>query len=220
MCGRITQTKGALEGFVSLTMFEPDPRYADRWNGAPSQHFAVIRRHPETGEHVAGILKWGFSNDWMRDHDVKPQVNARCETVATKGLFAKSYATRRCLVPIDNFFEWQKTKGGPKQPYAVAMADLSPYTVAGIWTGFRDENRKWQHTFAILTCAANELVGTIHERMPVIIAAEDRDRWLGIEPDPSDLLRPYPSDLMQIWPISTRVNSPDNDTRDILDRVD
>jgi putative SOS response-associated peptidase YedK len=120
-------------------------------------------------------------------------------------------------MPIDGFFEWRATKP-PKQPYAIAMRDYAPFCVAAIWDEGPALNGGTRRTFAVITCPANELVGQIHNRMPVIIAAADYDRWLsGIEPDPRDLLRPYPSELMRMWRISTRVNRPANNDPSILD---
>ena len=125
-------------------------------------------------------------------------------------------------MPVDNFFEWRKIKGpGPKQPYAVAMKDGSPFGLAAIWENWqRRGTEEWVRTFAIITVAANELVSAIHDRMPVILHPNDHDRWLSnIEPDPRDLLVPYPSEPMTMWPISTRVNSPANDDPELLTPV-
>ena len=130
---------------------------------------------------------------------------------------------RRCLVPVDNFFEWKAIKGEKaKQPYAIAMKDGSPFAIAGIWEGWKHpETGEVMRTFAVITTEANELVAEIHNRMPVIIAPENYDRWLSpIEPDPRDLLAPYPSEPIVIWPISMRVNAPRNDSEDILERVE
>ncbi|MBV8769997.1 MAG: SOS response-associated peptidase family protein, partial [Hyphomicrobiales bacterium] len=104
--------------------------------------------------------------------------------------------------------------------YAVAMKDGSPFALAGIWTSYREDDAVVR-SFAVITCPANDLVAEIHHRMPVIIAPENYDRWLSpLEPDPRDLLAPYPSEPMTIWPISTRVNAPRNDSEDILERVE
>jgi len=121
-------------------------------------------------------------------------------------------------MPIDGFFEWRPTKP-PQQPYAIAMKDGAPFCLAAIWDDWRDpKTGATMRTFAVVTCPANELVAEIHDRMPVIIAPDDYTRWLSdIEPDPHDLLRPYPATLMTLWPISTRVNRPANNDPDILD---
>ena len=219
MCGRITQKGGELPGLVTVSLVEnPLP---PRWNGAPGQDFWVIRRDPGTGEHRRDRLRWGFRTPWMRDAGRGSQINATAERVATAPMFRASYEKRRCLLPIDNFFEWRAVAGEKaRQPYAVAMKDGSPFAVAGIWTAYRESDEVMRN-FAVITCPANALIAEIHHRMPVIIAPESYERWLSpIEPDPHDLLAPYPSEPMVIWPISMRVNAPRNDSEDILERVE
>jgi putative SOS response-associated peptidase YedK len=109
---------------------------------------------------------------------------------------------------------------GRKQPYAIAMKDGSPFGLAGLWENWRNPNTdEWERTFAVITVPSNELVGQIHDRMPAILKPERYDRWLGLEPDPHDLLITYPSEPMTMWPISTRVNKPENDDASILDRA-
>ena len=113
-------------------------------------------------------------------------------------------------MPVDGFFEWKAIRGQrAKQPYAIAMKDGSPFGIAGIWENWKEPaSGEWIRTFAIITIDANELVADIHDRMPVILAPPDYTRWLGDEPDPRDLMRGFPADLMRMWPISTRVNKP------------
>ena len=107
-----------------------------------------------------------------------------------------------------------------KQPYAIAMKDGSPFGLAGLWENWRNPNTgEWERTFAIITVPSNKLVGKIHNRMPAILEPTSYKRWLGLEPDPHDLLITYPSEPMTMWPISTRVNKPENDDPSLLDRV-
>ena len=124
-------------------------------------------------------------------------------------------------MPIDGFFEWRTIKGAhAKQPYAIAMRDGSPFALAGLWENWRNPNTgEWERTFAIITVSSNELVRQIHDRMPVILEPASYDRWLALEPDPSDVLITYPSEPMTMWPISTRVNKPENDDPSLLDRT-
>jgi putative SOS response-associated peptidase YedK len=186
------------------------------WNGRPADRYPIIIRE-ELSTSMAGFVsaKWGIVPGWARDGSGRPPpVNARCETIATNGMFRKAYAARRCLVPVDGYFEWQKldASGKKKQPYAIAMKSGEPFAMAGIWEEYADKVAgELIRTFAIATCEPNELMATIHDRMPVILAPEDYMRWLGPEPDPRDLMKPYPSDLMKLWPIAyvgTR-NTPD-----------
>jgi putative SOS response-associated peptidase YedK len=117
------------------------------------------------------------------------------------------------------FFEWRAVEGArAKQPYAIE--DGSPFGLAGLWENWRDPNTgEWERTFAIITVPSNELVGQIHDRMPAILEPRSYHRWLGPEPDPHDLLITYPSEPMTMWPISTRVNKPENDDPSLLDRT-
>jgi putative SOS response-associated peptidase YedK len=145
------------------------------------------------------------------DGACKP-INAKCEIVHKLPTFRDAYRRRRCIVPVDGFFEWKAIKERSKQPYAVAMKDGSPLGIGGLWENWKDPTSgEWFRTFAIITTDANELVAEIHDRMPLIIAPDDYMRWLSDEPNPHDLMRPYPAEPMRIWPISTRVNKPEND---------
>jgi putative SOS response-associated peptidase YedK len=140
-------------------------------------------------------------------------INAKCETVGDLPTFRDAYRRRRCIVPVDGFFEWKAIKGQKaKQPYAIAMKDGAPFGIAGIWENWKEPaSSEWIRTFAIITTDANELVSDIHDRMPVILSRYDYARWLGEEPDPRDLMRPFSAGLMRMWPISTRVNKPENE---------
>jgi putative SOS response-associated peptidase YedK len=99
------------------------------------------------------------------------------------------------------------------------MKDRSPFGIAGIWENWKNPHGEWVRTFTILTTPANELVGTIHDRMPAILAPAAYERWLGSEPDPRDLLAPFPAEQIIMWPISMRVNSPKNDDEALLEEV-
>jgi putative SOS response-associated peptidase YedK len=131
MCGRITQKSSPkVLGLKIATLVEPEapPRY----NGAPSQEHWVIRQHPKTGERTLDRLTWGLIPGWIKEDSpgVKP-INATAERVATAPMFRQAYAKRRCLLPIDSFFEWKAIKGArAKQPYAIAMKIGEPFAVA------------------------------------------------------------------------------------------
>jgi putative SOS response-associated peptidase YedK len=123
---------------------------------------------------------------------------------------------------VDGFFEWKAIKGQKaKQPYAIAMKDGSPFGIGGLWENWRDPTSgEWVRTFAIITTDANELVAEIHDRMPLILAPADYSRWLSDEPDPGDLMRSFPAEPMRMWPISTRVNKPENDDPSIVEPIE
>ena len=226
MCGRITQKSNPkVLGLRIATLVEPlcETAIAPRYNGAPGQEHWLIRQHPQTGERRLDRLWWGLVPNWIKEPSPRAKpINATAERVASAPMFRAAYAKRRCLVPVDNFFEWAKRVGkGPKQPYAVAMRSGEPFALAAIWESWRHpETEEIVRTFAVITTAANALLAEIHDRMPVIVPPEAYDRWLmPIEPDPRDLLVPYPDAPMTVWPVSLRVNSHANDDATILERA-
>jgi len=226
MCGRITQKSNPQRlglGLTTTTLVEPlqaPPRY----NGAPGQDHWVIRQHPKTGERSLDRLWWGLIPYWVKEaNGGRKPINAKRESVASLPSFREAYKRRRCLLPIDNFFEWRAIKGAKaKQPYAIGMTSGEPFALAAIWENWRRPDAdEWLRSFCVITCPANDLMAHIHDRMPVIIPPGAYDRWLAnIEPDPRDLLVPFPPELMRMWPISMRVNKPENDDPAILDQVE
>jgi putative SOS response-associated peptidase YedK len=140
--------------------------------------------------------------------------------MANTGMFKKVYASRRCLVPTDGFFEWKDifSTGKNKQPYAIAMKSGEPFALAGIWETWRNpETDEEIRTFSVITCPRNAMRAGIHDRMPVILHPEDYECWLSIETDSFDLMKPFPAERMTMWKIDRKVGSPKNDTADILD---
>lgn len=136
MCGRITQKSPPGELRLTIMMGTPDdPRVTKakaRYNGAPSQELLVIRKHPKTGVYQQNLLRWGLIPNWIKEaHPKTKPINATAERVATAPMFRQAYAKRRCIVPVDNFFEWKAIKGGPKQPYAIALQSGQPFGIAG-----------------------------------------------------------------------------------------
>jgi putative SOS response-associated peptidase YedK len=226
MCGRVIQSSGPLRYAILEGRDVRDSRvhnYPPRWNGAPSQDLLVIRRNRQIGEVSLDPLRWGLIPYWCGDpKGGRKPINAKCETVRTLPTFRDAYARRRCIIPVDGFFEWKAINGQKaKQPYAIAMKDGSPFGLGGLWENWKDPTSgEWTRTFAIVTTDANELVAEIHNRMPLILAPADYIRWLSDEPDPHDLMRPFPAEPMRMWPISTRVNKPENDDPSIVEPVE
>jgi putative SOS response-associated peptidase YedK len=225
MCGRVIQSSGPLRLAIIDGLDVTDSRMGNvppRYNGAPSQELLVIRENHKTGERSLDLIKWGLVAHWCTDpKGGRKPINAKAETVARLPMFRDAYALRRCIVPVDGFFEWRAVRGARgKQPYAIAMKDTSPFGLAGLWENWRNpKTGEWERTFAIITVPSNGLVGQIHNRMPAILDPGSYDRWLSTAPDPHDLLMTYPSEPMRMWPISTRVNKPENDDPSILDRA-
>ena len=225
MCGRVIQSSPLIRLAIVDGLDVQGSRfhnYPPRWNGAPNQEMLVIRRNHHTGEVSLDPLRWGLIPYWCEDQKGgRKPINAKCETVSKLPSFGDAYRRRRCILPIDGFFEWKAIKGKAKQPYAIAMRDGYPFGLGGVWENWKDPiSGEWIRTFAIITTDANELVSEIHDRMPLILAPADHIRWLSDEPDPHDLLRPYPAEPMRMWPISTRVNKPENDDPSILQPID
>jgi putative SOS response-associated peptidase YedK len=156
-----------------------------RYNAAPSQELLVIRENRKTGERSLDLIKWGLIPYWFTDPTGgRRPINAKAESVSKLPTFREAYAKRRCIVPIDGFFEWRAIKGArAKQPYAIDMKDGSPFGLAGLWENWRNPNTgEWQRTFAIITVPSNTLVSQIHHRMPAIL--KPRHTSAGSVPSP------------------------------------
>jgi putative SOS response-associated peptidase YedK len=226
MCGRVIQSSGPLRYAIVDGMNARDSRvhnYPPRWNAAPGQDLLVIRRNHQTGELSLDPLRWGLIPYWCQDpKGGRKPINAKCETVHTLPTFRDAYRRRRCIVPVDGFFEWKAIKGQKaKQPYAIAMKDGSPFGIGGLWENWKEPTSgEWIRTFTVITTDANELVADIHDRMPLILAPGDYARWLSGEPDPRELMRPFPAGPMRMWPISSRVNKPENDDPSIVEPIE
>jgi putative SOS response-associated peptidase YedK len=220
MCGRFVQASAPPRLALVQDVKLPDSRLSNwppRYNGAPSQDFLVIRCNHRTGERSLDRLRWGLIPHWNTEAGGgRKPINAKAETVATLRLFRDAFASRRCIVPIDAFFEW-KASDGAREPYAIAMQDRWPFGLAALWENWRDpKTQEWLRTFTIVTVPANDLLREIHPRMPAILSPDDYERWLGPEADMRDALRTYPSEPMTVWRISPRVNSHKNDDEEIL----
>jgi putative SOS response-associated peptidase YedK len=219
MCGRFTMatnTAALEERFHARLAAEiAEPTY----NAAPSQaQLTILNAHPQAMVRAA----WGFVPEWADGRpDVKPLINARAETVATKPFFRDAFKRKRCLVLADGFYEWKRTGKG-KVPYRIALETQEPFAFAGIWSTVRDAQGVVQPTFAILTTEANALVAQIHTRMPVILWEQDEAVWLDpqLSLDAAQaLLVPFPADLLMAYEVSPRVNSPVYNTPDLLQPV-
>ena len=225
MCGRVIQSSSPLRLAIVEGLDVSDSRMKNirpRYNAAPSQELLVIRENLKTGKRSLDLVKWGLIPHWCSDPGGgRRPINAKAESISKLPTFREAYAQRRCILPVDGFFEWRAIKGArAKQPYAIAMKDGSPFGLAGLWENWRNpKTREWERTFAIITVPSNSLVEQIHDRMPAVLNPATYARWLGSEPDPCDLLITYPSEPMTMWPISTRVNAPEHDDPSLLDRT-
>ena len=198
----------------------PLPNFQPTWNMAPSRDAPVIRRDPTTGERRLDALKWGLVPYFTKDlKKARKPINARSETVATSGMFREAFAKRRCLVPAPIYYEWPDDPEG-KTPFAVARVDGDPVVFAGIWEHWQSPEGETLRTFATITTDANQLVGQIQDRMPVIVEPENWPLWLGEgEGDPATLLRPAPEDVLRFWPIDKKVGNVRNDGPELIEPI-
>ncbi|MBS3025608.1 SOS response-associated peptidase [Acidiphilium multivorum] len=219
MCGRFATfqpVEAIRKRFGAVNSVPADARPS--WNIAPSQRALVVRRHPETGERRIDLLSWGLVPHWTKDiRDVRRPINARAETLATSPMFKPAFASRRCLVPVDAWYEWQVTPDG-KRPFAFARTDRATMAFAGIWESWvTPGTAKVLRTFAIITTAANATAAPVHDRMPVIIRQEDWPIWLGeAAGESAGLLYPPSDESIEAWPVGQAVNSPRNNGPDLL----
>ena len=219
MCGRFTQKLSPREVYDLYGVIEPPPSFArkPRYNGAPSQDFAVCRVDDGGRRHIAE-LRWGLVPSWWKDAGAGPPlINARTETIREKRVFADAFRERRCLVPASGWFEWQGP-GPARQPYYLALADGSPLSLAAVWERWEAREQVIESFTILTTPAAAELVD-IHHRQPAIVAPEWFADWL----DPStparqllDHLSAAHSGPYERRAVSARVNSVRNDDPDIL----
>jgi putative SOS response-associated peptidase YedK len=192
--------------------------FKPRYNIAPSQNVEAIIN--DGAELRMGPMRWGFTAAATRDAK-PPPINARAETIATMGLFREAFQRRRCLIVADGFYEWRKD-GQRKTPHFIHLRSGHPFGFAGIWSTIRTDIGQRVGTCVILTCMPNELMAPIHNRMPVIVPAAARDRWLDPRSDQGELralLAPLPPREMEAYEVSTFVNSPRNDSPECVRRV-
>jgi len=190
------------------------PKIAPSWNVAPTDPLPVVRYDPKDYQRTLEVMRWGLVP--FRAKDIKvgfANINAKAEGIETRPAFRQAFERRRCLVPVDNFYEWKKTGTG-KQPYAIALANRGIMALAGLWENWKSSAGEWLRSFAIITTEPNELCGQLHNRMRVVLAPEAWPAWLGEEPADEaqlkSLLVPYPSDGMVCWPVSQRVGNVKN----------
>jgi putative SOS response-associated peptidase YedK len=190
-----------------------------RYNLAPGQEAPVVVVEESR---LLKMMKWGLVPFWAKDASIGDRmINARADTVAEKPSFKQALRQRRCLVLADGFFEWQRRPGQKKKvPVRFALKSGEPFAFAGLWERWKAPDGNVLHSFTIITTEANELVQPIHHRMPVILRAEQEQRWL----DPNlrdvaalaDLWNPYPSQGLTRYEVSTIVNSPANDVPECI----
>jgi putative SOS response-associated peptidase YedK len=192
MCGRFTLNSRERIKLRDLTAL--DLPFEARYNIAPSQQILAIADFRKGIE--ARMVTWGLIPSWSVDG--KGFINARAETLEEKPSFSESFRLRRCLIPADGFYEWRRS-GREKRPYCIYVRDEAPSMFAGIWDTWRNRDPTIT-SCAIITTAANELVGELHDRMPAILPAEAQEDWLNTTTSRTELFRmltPFPAARME-----------------------
>ncbi len=210
MCGRYSQNspiEKLRDVFGVMERFNFPPSY----NIAPTQYAPVVRFSKAKGRNELTLMRWGLVPFWAKDIEIGNKlINARAETLAEKPSFRGALKYRRCIIPADGFYEWQKQDSG-KQPFNIRRHDHEPLGFAGLWEEWGEDRL---HSFTIITTDANNTVKPIHARMPVILDKGDYAAWL--ENGETKLLKPCPDDWLEAYPVSKRVNSPANNDAALL----
>ena len=223
MCGRFSQQRPASE-LAEIFAAEPlAEELGPRYNVAPTDAaFVVVQREERR---AIAAYRWGLIPHWADAAKVGSRVfNARSETLATSAAFRDAFRRKRCIVPVDNFYEWHR-EGTRRQPFAIARDDNRPMALAGLWSGWHDpaEDRVVR-TFTIITTRPNEQLVGLHDRMPLIVPDDALSMWLdpGLD-DPAQLqglFEPTDDITLRIWAVSSRVNNVRNDGPDLVEPID
>lgn len=220
MCGRFVQAHSAEEyGHHFSAALVLDEPAAASWNVAPTDPVLAVAVHE--GQRSLGRFRWGLI-PWYADSPkvAARHINARSETVATKAAFKHSFARRRCIIPADGFYEWERVEGKGKLPHYIHSPDGEPLALAGLWASWKDADGNRVNTCSIITTTPNDLVRPIHDRMPAILASEHWERWLDPEYEEigslTAMLGPAPSRSLHEHPVSTMVNDVKNDFAELV----
>ena len=222
MCGRFTLTVDIQT--VAKTLHASVPaslQSAPRYNVAPTQNIVTVINDGDGGRHLE-MLRWGLIPSWAKEESIGSRmINARAETLAEKPSFKRLLHNRRCLIAADGFYEWAQEPGTKsKTPMYITLKDHEPFAFAGLWDSWRTPDGQPLRTCTIITTEPNELMTSIHTRMPALLLPDALDNWL--DPDVQDeqallhLLRPYPTELMTARPVSRLVNDPKHDSAELI----
>ncbi len=236
MCGRYIQVSSPtllMEHFGVDEIAIPETPEAD-YNVAPRKEIlTVVQRgleDPETGPgggiRVLEQMRWGLVPSWAKNEKIGDRlINARAESLAEKPAFKTAFRKRRCIIPADGFYEWQRFPGTKrKQPMFVHRRDGEPIGFAGLWEVWRaNPDEPWLLSCSIVTTRANSVMEPIHDRMPVMLPEAAWQTWLDVRVDDHALLEPLlvppPDAEIEVWPVSTMVNRADNNGPELVDRV-
>ena len=219
MCGRFTLTVNPAELQGAFSDYTFPPQFAPRFNIAPTQPVLAI---PNDGSSHADFFAWGLIPSWAKDPAIGNRlINARGETLAEKPSFRGSYKYKRCLILSDGFYEWKQVPGSKtKVPHFIHMKDRQPFAFAGLWDEWNSPDGSQIHSCTIVTIEPNELMAQLHNRMPVILPPDAYAQWLDPSPRTPDSLqafiKPYATEEMGAYPVSTLVNNPKNNRAECI----
>jgi putative SOS response-associated peptidase YedK len=238
MCGRYIQVSSPTLLAAHFDVDEiavPEAPEAD-YNVAPRKEVLTIVQRglddPDAaapgGIRVLEQMRWGLVPSWAKDLKIGDRlINARAESLAEKAAFKTAFRKRRCIMPADGFYEWQRIAGKPKQPMFIHQRDGEPIAFAGLWEVWKDrsvEDAPWLLSCAIVTTRANATMEPIHDRMPVMLPESAWDTWLDVRVADRDaldpLLVPAADETIELWPVSTTVNNAGNNGPELVDRVE
>ena len=224
MCGRYGRfsRKERVEGLLGRTI-EGGETLAPRYNVCPGLPDWIIRQPGPRANYRFEQFHWGLLPSRTKEpKSSRRPINARAETVAGKPMFRDLLRQRRCVVPIDGYYEWRTTSSG-KQPYWFHLRNGEPFFLAGLWDCWHEGRSDALASYILMTTQPNALAAKVHDRMPVLLHASDVERWLDpaiTEPEAvTDLLGPYPAEAMASRPVSMRVSNPQNEGAALIERV-
>ena len=219
MCGRFTLTINPAEQEEPFNNYTFPEKFAPRFNIAPTQPILAI---PNDDKFTADFFVWGLIPMWAKDPNIGNRlINARAETLPEKPAFRGSLKYKRCLILADGFYEWKTVEGKKsKTPFFIHMKDRKPFAFAGLWDSWNSPEGSQIKSCTIITTEPNELMSLLHNRMPVILHPRDYDKWLNPSPQTPDqlmpLLKPFPADAMDAYPVTPLVNKPANDIPELV----
>jgi len=222
MCGRFA-FYSPREAITAIFDVEFPLALEPRFNISPTQYVVALRQQDDGDRGFAiepALLRWGLIPSWSKDPRIgNRMINARAETVAEKPAFRTAFKRRRCIVLADGFFEWRRTDDG-KIPYFISMKNRQPFAMAGLWERWSGADSPIE-SCTIITTAANRMMTSLHDRMPVILSTENTRRWIDTADDSREallsLLAPADNDLLQYWEVSRSVNNSRNDGPELIE---
>ena len=222
MSGRFARrsTQEVLADWFGVEL-EDMPWFEPTYNAAPQSTQPVLRLNRDSGQREFALARWGLVPFWAKDPKLPySTINARAEEAATKPAYREAFKKRRCLIPADAFYEWQKVDRKTTFSFAFALKSGEPFAFAGLWERWQPKEGEALETFTVFTTIPNELMEPIHHRMPVLVEPRDFERWLDTDEQdrlPVDLLRPYPAEKMVAWPVGDRVGNVRNNDPQLLE---